>query len=331
VYVADDIGNTGLFAEADSGIYYLSNPDFNGKEGRKYILHIELNDGRQYRSDSCLFMDVPPIENLDWQLAEHPSPDHTRWLQGIEFRLDTRDPENRIQHYLWTYDETWESAVPFPIRDRYLGNNKFEELYPSSWCYLSDKSSKILIESTEDQDEALIRDYPLIFISNESSRFWRNYSIIFRQFGLSEEAYFYHKQLNEMTSQTGSIFDKQPFTLKGNIRNEADPTEFVGGYFIASGVSSLNITLSSQDLPDEYRGINPEYLYCMANAPRLNADSTTNFDWVFERYLPRLGLTFVGRIWEDNEAGDRWLVGLRFAPDECTFCQGTTKKPDDWD
>ena len=65
-------------------------------------------------------------------------------------------------------------------------------------------------------------DKSLVFISNETSRLWRQYWITVRQFGLSKEAYFYHEKLREITGQNGSIFDVQPFTLIGNISRTTD-------------------------------------------------------------------------------------------------------------
>ena len=43
----------------------------------------------------------------------------------------------------------------------------------------------------------------------------------------------------------------------------------------------------------------------------------------------RTDLIFVGRIWETNIAtGNDELVGLQFAPEECTTCQGINERPD---
>ena len=61
VFVSDDLGNTGQFQEEERGIYVPVSEDYLGVEGRKYVLHIELDNGRQYRSDDCLFREVPPV------------------------------------------------------------------------------------------------------------------------------------------------------------------------------------------------------------------------------------------------------------------------------
>jgi len=302
-----------------------------GIAGRKYVLHIELEDGRKYLSDEGILEDVPPIEKLSWDIAQNPSPDNTQILNGVEFILDTHDPENQVRNYLWTYDELWEEAIPYVIGEEYLGDSEFGWIYNPSRCYMDNVSSKIMIKSTNDQEGSLIRNYPIVFVSNESPRLFRKYRIIVRQFGLSDEAYFYHNQLKEITSQTGSIFDKQPFTLFGNIKNVEDPSEMVMGYFIVSGVSTRTITINSWDLPPEYRGSMAKNIRCRTEAYSMSVTENSNFDRIFYRQLPRWDLVFVTRLWEYTDLGEDILVGLLFAPPECTECYGTTEKPENWD
>ena len=74
VFVSDNLGNSGRFVESGSkeGFYLPESNSFYGEPERKYVLHIELEDGRRYRSDSCLFLDVPPIEEFYWNLKQAP-------------------------------------------------------------------------------------------------------------------------------------------------------------------------------------------------------------------------------------------------------------------
>jgi hypothetical protein len=331
VYVTDDMGGTVMFEESENGFYLPELSGSPGIAGRKYVLHIELEDGRIYRSDECILRDVPPIEELSWDIAQNPSPDNTQLLNGVEFKLDTYDPENQVRNFLWTYDEVWEEAIPYPISEVYLGDNEFEYIYNSSRCFMDNISSEVMIKSTNDQEESLIRDYPIVFVSNESARLFRRYRIKVRQFGLSDEAYFYHNQLKEITSQTGSIFDKQPFSLFGNIRNVEDPSEMVMGYFIVSGVSTRTITITPSVLPPEYRALMASFKMCSAETYNMSVTENSNFDRIFYRQLPRWDLAFVTRLWELSPMGEDILVGLLFAPPECTECYGNTEKPENWD
>jgi len=328
VYVSDDLGNTGRFVESESkqGFYLPESNTYYGETERKYVLHIDLEDGRRYISDSCMFRDVPPIEELFWDLEQEPSPDNTSWLNGVEFNISTADPENRIRNYLWTYEEIWKVTTPLPIHDIYIGDGQFESVNKTGICFRSDVSSEIMIKSTTDQNESLIRDHPIVFISNESSRLWRKYRITVRQYGLSDEAYFYHDKLQEITSQTGSIFDKQPFTLRGNIRNTGDPDEIVMGYFIVSGVSTSSITLGVNELPSEYWGSYDEFKECLESTWTYWVNSSTNYDRFFSYILPLWDMVFVRRLW--NEYSE--VIGLLAAPVECTECIGTSEIPENW-
>jgi len=329
VFVSDNFGNTGQFQEDERGLYLPVSEDYLGIAGRKYVLHIELNNGRQYRSDSCLFRDVPPIENLEWKTKQAPSPDNTKWLNGLEFSVDTRDPDNEIRYFLWTYDEAWETPIPTPILDIYLGDGEFRMVNDPNYCYTSDVSSDIRVKSTADQSESVIRDHPIAFISTESTRLTRKYWIRVRQFGLSEEAFFYHEKLQEMTEQTGSIFDKQPFTLRGNIRNIENPDEIVMGYFLVSGVSTSSVKINANDLPVGYAGVDERYTYCMRRSYIYNVDTNVDFEYIFNRLVPRWNLVFVSREWEETEMGfDSLLIGLRFAPEDCIDCWGFSEVPD---
>ena len=329
VWITDDQGNRGDFRETGEGTYLPATDDFVGIQGREYVLHIVLSGGREYASDPCLLREVPPIDTLRWDLKQQPSPDNTRMLNGIEVYLDTHDPDNQVQYYLWKYDETWQSTVPYPITDIYLGDGKFQEVNNATWCFLESVSTEIMLESTRDLSESRIMDKSLVFISNETSRLWRQYWITVRQFGLSKEAYFYHEKLREITGQNGSIFDVQPFTLIGNISSTTDPEEIVMGYFLVSGVSVKTITVGMFQLPPEYQAKSPEETSCWQRARVANISTNPNIDNTIQRMEARTDLIFVGRIWETNIAtGNDELVGLQFAPEECTTCQGINERPD---
>ena len=332
VFVSDDLGNTGTFLENEGGLYLPSSNDFFGIEGRKYVLQIELRDGRVYHSDSTSFRGAPPIDELSWELQQAPSPDNTEWLIGVEFYIQTHDPENLVRNFIWKYDEIWEIRIPYPIRDIYLGQDNFQADNHTSRCYLSNQSTGIMMGSTSGQSQSIISDHPVVFISNETARLKRKYRINVKQYSPSDEAYKYHEKLLEITGQNGTIFDEQPFTLRGNVRNVDDPAEIVMGYFLVSGVSTKSITLSGGELPFEYRGTDQFAIYCNSRSRDYGVNQNTNFVQLFNRFLPRWGLTFVGIIWEVNEMTlEEEMVGLQFAPEECTECQGTLEKPDDWD
>jgi hypothetical protein len=331
VYITDDLGTTGWLEESEDGKYLSQNHDFTGIIGRKYVLHIELAGGRHYQSDTCLLQDVPPIEDFCWDLKQTASQDNTEWLSGIEFKSDTHDPENLPRNFMWSYDEIWETLVPHPVLDIYKGNAKFERIEnPRSRCFIYNQNVHITLRSTGDQSETTFQGFPIAFISNESPRLMKKYRIKVYQYNLSDEAYFYHKQLQVSTSGVGTIFEKQPSTNTGNIRNTENPLEMVMGYFTVSGVSTMSITIDpTRDLPSEYWGQNPKFEWCV-NALFLETTLGLGMDRVLEQAI-RGGLAIVGRHWAYNQYGDAYMDGVLLAPKECTVCNGKWEIPEDWD
>lgn len=334
VFILDDQGNKGVCVESESGVYIPENDEYVGELGREYILDIELSDGRRYLSDSSLFMDVPPIDELKWTLTEQPSDNNTDMLYGVDIRLSTHDPENQVKNYMWYYEEIWEVVIPFPVMEEYDGSGRTEQDFKrvdyTRDCYPNGTSYEIMMKTTRDQEESRIENLPIIFISNKSSRLWRDYRIRVRQFGLSEEAWNYHEQLNEISGQNGSLFDKQPYRLRGNIRNIANPEEVVMGYFLTSVVSTETIEFSSWDLPDEYRGEYPLYWNCYVSADTFRINNRTNLNWVINQYAPSRNLVFTHSVWSEPLEGDPKLIGLMIVPRNCTSCDGTTETPENW-
>lgn len=334
VYVQDLRGNTYNFMDSGMGIYLPEDDECRGTADEEYVLQINLGDGRSYRSDTCLFIEVPPIEELSWVLAERSSENNTDLLKGVDIRLSTSDPENRVRHYLWCYEETWEVRVPYPVMEEYIGDghesSDFMRLDYSWECYLQAHSGDIMIKSTADQDEARIENFPFTFVSNESSRLWRQYRIDVMQFALDEEAWIYHSRLREITSQNGSVFDEQPYSLEGNISRLDDPDEVVMGYFLVSGVSSRSIDISTWDLPVEYRGDYPLYLNCYYRADTFALNQYTNIRNVIDRVAPRRNEIFVSSVWSEPLMGEPELIGLLLVPIECASCEGTQEEPENW-
>ena len=65
------------------------------------------------------------------------------------------------------------------------------------------------------------------------------YYVEIEQLSLSREAYAYYKNLENLTSGNGGIFDVAPAPLRGNIVCVSNPAEQVFGFFSASGAQKV--------------------------------------------------------------------------------------------
>ena len=69
------------------------------------------------------------------------------------------------------------------------------------------------------------------------------YSILVRQYAITEDAYNYWLQIQKTTDNPGTLFDVQPVQLVGNIRCITNPTEPVIGYLSASTVQQQRLLI----------------------------------------------------------------------------------------
>lgn len=76
------------------------------------------------------------------------------------------------------------------------------------------------------------------------------------QLSISANAYRYYRLVAEQSQKTGTLADSPPAPLAGNVRNQADPTENVVGYFSAAGMSTAYHKMSRNDVPaGNFRGL----------------------------------------------------------------------------
>jgi hypothetical protein len=78
-----------------------------------------------------------------------------------------------------------------------------------------------------------IYDQPIIFIPIATQRLSVLYTIMVRQYGLTEAAYNFLYMMEQNSEALGTIFDPQPSQLTGNIQCLTNPSEPVVGYVSA--------------------------------------------------------------------------------------------------
>ncbi|MEL7341612.1 MAG: DUF4249 family protein, partial [Bacteroidota bacterium] len=171
------------------------------------------------------------------------------FFRGAQILINTSDPEQQSRFFRYDWIETWKYAVILPANYEYIGNNQTRTIQAYPTCYHTQPSSGIHIASSVQNDEDRLLGFPLYFVSTSTNRLDRRYSILVRQYVMSEEEFFFWKTIKESTENVGTLFDRQPQSRLGNLQNLNDPAEPVLGYFSASAVSSKRIYISRTELP----------------------------------------------------------------------------------
>jgi hypothetical protein len=306
VTIEEESGKTYSLISQKNGVYTLIDPGF--LNNKRYRLNVRTGSGKQYQSEFITTKSAPPIDSISWRGTE----------EGVTVVIDTRDNENNTKYYRWEYEEAWQYEAPFSSEYKLVngvpilrtGNEQIKT------CYTSQRSSDIITATTIDFGNDELVDQEIAFVPILSVKTRIHYSILVRQFALSEEAYDYWQQLSINTESLGGLFDPQPSQLRGNIQNMNDADEPVLGYFDGGGVSEKRLFIRYTDLPD--------YLQVFPGPSQCREEE------IIPSRVHELGIFFlITHAVYDGPA----LVGYMFTAPECADCTkqgGTTKKPDYW-
>jgi hypothetical protein len=285
VFVIDNDNNVYDFAESGSGTYVSDPSIFRGEIGKNYRLYIITSSGEEFESDYVELRNVPEIEELYWAYEEKETDDPDEIVQGVQVFLSTEDTGNDTWYYRWEWIETWEFVTPLIAAGRPTLNR----------CWKSENSASIEIATSKHLTGDAIKDHPLTYISQNTNRLGIMYSILVRQYSLSEESYSFWKQLQNINQNMGSLFDPTPIAVIGNIHHVTDPEIPVLGYFQASGVSTRRLFVDRSDLPEDIH-ISTGYEYCeitiLQDPSQEQIENMYVKGWVFLDTYTFIGITY---------------------------------------
>jgi hypothetical protein len=160
-----------------------------------------------------------------------------------------------------------------------------------------------------------IIDYPLHFVSTETNRLRILYSLLVKQYAISQAAYEFWKMHDDLSENAGTLFDPIPSQVTGNIYNLNDPEEPVMGYFEASGVSTRRVFVSDENLPGNVF-VPSDFEFCqflvLENPGNLN--SLLGQGWIYIDEYYDMNILMV-RLTNNVKCFDCTLTGSNKRPD----------------
>ncbi|MEM9987755.1 MAG: DUF4249 domain-containing protein, partial [Bacteroidota bacterium] len=213
--------------------------------GLSYRMLVELPDGKIYESAWETFEVGPEIAAIEIEPSRQTNLEG-ELVDGLSFLLTTEDPNGVSQFYQWEWEETWLYIIPFPSMAEILEFSPFRlrllplTLQPDS-CWRTLPNPSLLLASTQNQDRARVDRKELAFISSADNRLFERYSLLVKQYRLTEEAYQYWELLKRVNEEGGSLFAPIPQRVRGNWTAQDDPDEIVVGYFTVGGESQQRV------------------------------------------------------------------------------------------
>jgi hypothetical protein len=208
---------------------------------QQYRLRITTPDGKEYLSDFAMAKLTPPVDSVSWKLA----------TDGINIYVSSHDPQNNTRYYQWKYEETWKYTSAYPSGYEYkngaiVSRPDSDDIFT---CWKSVISTDISIATSAALNADIIYEFPLTQVLFSSNKLVMKYSILVKQYALTEDWYNWIEKLQKNTERLGSIFDAQPSEIAGNLHCISNPDEQVIGFVGCTSETEERIFISRDQLP----------------------------------------------------------------------------------
>lgn len=280
VVVDDSAGRKYAFIEGEEGVYYCKMDSVDRLPGKKYKLTVITPGNRTYTSGFEEMLPCPPIDEIPWDYEEQGTSKPNVTYQGIQFYISTNAGGDFAENFLWELEETWKYSSSYAIIDQWdsIHQGYYEEEFiidsvngifdtiltwvrtldtvgviwgnPEHpvdtlvYCYKHNGIPQVYTYSAKNISGGSIRKVPLNYVSDRTSRLSMRYSLLVRQFSLTETAYEFWKILDGQSKQSGELYGTQPVKIPGNIFSPDNPDERVLGLFYASAVTEKRIFIN---------------------------------------------------------------------------------------
>ena len=318
VIISDNNGYSEILNELEPGKYVTTNPAFQGVVGRQYKLTIHTPSEQTYESDFQELKNTVGIDSVYAKLEYKPNPDDDHELAGYQFYVSSEASTQDTNYYFWRMEQTYEFNPNYRIR--YIFDGQYHAIpHPAPYytCWKTEPVNKIITYNTLQLNEPVIRDLPLHFVTTETKELSVKYTVLVSQLTLTREAYSYWSSLQDQDAGQGTLYDKQPYQIRGNISNVSDPNEPVLGYFFAAGSDEKRIFVDRpEDAPFYYS---------------TNCGMVTEDLWRMLYSIRHEWPVFLTIIYDGEGGGGTTALPNDQACVDCRESGGDTEKPDFWE
>lgn len=323
VIIESRSGASEVLEEQEDGLYTTSPNGIQGQVGEEYRLRIQTSDEATYESTWQLLKQSPPIDSVYFEYQERPTEEGT--LQGLQTFLDTQQPGDNTGYFRYEWIETWTYDADLPAMFTYLGNDNRISFPAKKTCWIDQPSTTLSIATSERNVNGIVSRHPILYVSTETTRLRIKYSLLVRQYALDQQEYLFWKGIEETALTSGTLFDKQPQSIVGNLFR-VNSEEPVLGYFSASTVSEKRIFMVRSDLPENTPVDQTLSDLCFGGQVFIEK-SPSSEEEIFE--LLDKGAVFFDWVVTPG-AG---IVGYIFTTPICSDCTvqgGSTERPEYW-
>jgi hypothetical protein len=323
VSIESETGEIENLNEISPGRY--STGSIQGVVGNSYRLNLVYQD-TQFQSTWETILSATEIDSVYFEEQVKETSDKEIEVAGLQFYVNSKSQPDGPIYFRLEWEETWKIGVRWPPNYLFLGNDQLTN-NPDirSTCWKNNNPANINIASTSGLSNNELNRHPLQFITAEEERFSRRYSLKIKQYSLGEDEFIFWKNLQESNEEIGSLFDRQPATVIGNISSINESGDIILGYFSANGVAEYRRYINPSEVSSQLF-LTPNF--CNLDS-MLKSDLGSAFESdVFERI--EKGIYFYDFLYNDFTGA---VLGAVMAAPPCADCTakgGVLEKPDFW-
>lgn len=238
----DDLGESETLSETEPGNYTTLVNGIQGSPGRKYKIEIQTLTGKIYESEFEELLSPTEIASVTAEFESRTQDGLVHDLIGYQFYLNTGSALSDTNFYLARAEATFEYKADFLVRFIYNGSlSTFTNSDSLQTCWRTYKVPEIYTYSTLNLNEPRVTDFPLHYVSTETRELFIRYSLLVKQFTLTEKTYRFWNGVKDLNAEQGGLYNTQPYQIRGNVINRDDSKEPVLGYFMVAGVAQKRI------------------------------------------------------------------------------------------
>ncbi len=230
-----------LLTEVSPGVYITAKNGIRGRIGEEYRLIIQ-NGNKTYKSEFAELKKPIEISSISSDIENHVIKEENVSFSGYQFYVSSGVSVDSINYFAWFLNATYKLETNLPIElvyEGYFHKPKFADTLKT--CYVSYNLNQFYTGTTSNLIGNRIIKKPLVFVPTNDDKLRIRYSLQVKQYTFDKNAFNFWKQIEKINSSNSSLYNSQPFQVKGNLKNLDDENEAVLGYFTVAGVSSKRV------------------------------------------------------------------------------------------
>lgn len=241
ITIFDNKKSSEVLTESEPGIYQTSIEGITGIVGNQYRISIQSPEGKRYETEFEEMKELVEIDTIYTELIRKEVFGFYYGLPGYQFYMDTKTATGYDNYYLWKMDETYQYTAKYRLISVYNTELTYADYINLYRCWKTERVKYFFTGKTANLLSPVITKQPLHFVGTETRRLQERYSLLLKQYSITQNAYYFWKNVEALNAEENFLFTTQPYNIIGNIKNKENPDEIIYGYFTVASVSQKRI------------------------------------------------------------------------------------------